>query len=108
MGLGAGLFEELIYDGEQLANGSLLGYRVPRFSDIPADVRLLLTQDRNGVGPYGAKGGGEGSLNPMAASVANALYRATGARVREAPLTPERVWDALQAHRNGTTTAEDQ
>jgi CO/xanthine dehydrogenase Mo-binding subunit len=44
----------------------------------------------------------------MAASVANALYRATGARVREAPLTPERVWDALQAHRNGTTTAEDQ
>jgi CO/xanthine dehydrogenase Mo-binding subunit len=95
MGLGASLFEELIYDGEQLANGSMLGYRVPRFSDVPADVRLMLTQDQNGVGPYGAKGGGEGSLNPMAASVANALYRATGARVRKAPLTPERVWQAL-------------
>jgi CO/xanthine dehydrogenase Mo-binding subunit len=107
MGLGAGLFEELIYDGEQLANGSLLGYRVPRFSDIPSDVRLMLTQDRNGVGPYGAKGGGEGSLNPMAASVANALYRATGARVRQAPLTPQRVWEALQANRNAATTTEE-
>jgi CO/xanthine dehydrogenase Mo-binding subunit len=108
MGLGTGLFEELIYDGEQLANGSLLGYRVPRFSDIPPDVRLLLTQDRNGVGPYGAKGGGEGSLNPMAASVANALYRATGVRVRRAPLTPERVWDALQANRTTKAATEDQ
>jgi CO/xanthine dehydrogenase Mo-binding subunit len=96
MGLGAGLFEELLYDGEQLANGSMIAYRVPRFSDVPRDTRLMLTQDRNGVGPYGAKGGGEGSLNPMAASVANALYRATGARVRQAPLTPERVWQALQ------------
>jgi CO/xanthine dehydrogenase Mo-binding subunit len=44
----------------------------------------------------------------MAASVANALYRATGARVREAPLTPERVWDALQALRNGKFATEDQ
>jgi CO/xanthine dehydrogenase Mo-binding subunit len=109
MGLGAGLFEELIYDGEQLANGSLLGYRVPRFSDVPQDVRLMLTQDRNGVGPYGAKGGGEGSLNPMAASVANALYRATGVRVRRAPLTPERVWRALQDQQtpNATATTEE-
>jgi CO/xanthine dehydrogenase Mo-binding subunit len=68
----------------------------------------MLTQDRNGVGPYGAKGGGEGSLNPMAASVANALYRATGVRVRRAPLTPERVWRALQDQQtpNATATTE--
>lgn len=107
MGLGAGLFEELIYDGEQLANGSLISYRVPRFSDVPSDVRLMLTQDRNGVGPYGAKGGGEGSLNPMAASVANALYRAAGVRIRRAPLTPEVVWQALQESRKQQDSVEE-
>ena len=50
--------------------------------------------------PYGAKGGGEGALNPIPASLANALYRATGVRVREVPLTPERVWRALQEVKN--------
>jgi CO/xanthine dehydrogenase Mo-binding subunit len=107
MGLGPGLFEELVYDGEQLANGSIVGYRVPRFSDVPGNVRLLLTQDRNGVGPYGAKGGGEGSLNPMAASIANALYRATGVRIRRAPLTPEVVWQALQEKRTRQDAVEE-
>ncbi len=106
MGIGTGLFEELVYDGQQLANANLWDYRVPRFTDIPSDVRLELTQDQNGVGPYGAKGGGEGSLNPMSASIANALYQATGVRVHEAPLTPERVWQALQAKKSSQREAE--
>jgi CO/xanthine dehydrogenase Mo-binding subunit len=96
MGIGIGLFEELIYDGQQLTNGTMLEYRVPRFSDLPGDIDLSLTQNQDGTGPYGAKGGGEGSLNPIPACLANALYRATGARVRRLPLTPERVWRALQ------------
>jgi CO/xanthine dehydrogenase Mo-binding subunit len=95
MGMGVGLFEELVYDGPQLMNGSMLDYRVPRFSDMPGDVRLNLVENRDGVGPYGAKGGGEASLNAMPANVANALYSATGVRVRRAPLTPEKVWRAL-------------
>ena len=81
-------------------NGSLMDYRVPRFSDLPKDIRLILAQNQDGVGPYGAKGGGEGALNPIPASLANALYRATGVRVREVPLTPERVWRALQEAKN--------
>ncbi len=96
MGLGIGLFEELIYDGPQLMNGSMLEYRVPHFSDLPRNVELHLVQNRDGVGPYGAKGGGEASLNSMAANVANALYKATGVRIRQAPLTPEKVWRALR------------
>ena len=99
MGMGVGLFEELIYDGPQLMNGSLLEYRVPRFSDLPREVDLNLVQNRDGVGPYGAKGGGEASLNAMAANVANALYGATGVRIRSAPLTPEKVWRALKEAR---------
>ncbi|HYT07745.1 MAG TPA: xanthine dehydrogenase family protein molybdopterin-binding subunit [Rugosimonospora sp.] len=96
MGLGAGLFEELIFEGQQLMNGTLLEYRVPRFSDLARRVELKLVENRDGVGPYGAKGGGEGSLNPIGACLANALYQAAGVRIRSLPLTPERVWKALQ------------
>jgi CO/xanthine dehydrogenase Mo-binding subunit len=96
MGVGIGLFEELIYDGQQLTNGTMLEYRVPRFSDLPHEIHLSLAQNQDGAGPYGAKGGGEGSLNPIPACLANALYRATGARVRQLPLTPERVWRAMR------------
>src|SRR6185437_6479312 len=96
MGLGAGLFEELIYDGQQLMNGSLLEYRVPRFSDLAPHIETNLVQNRDGVGPYGAKGGGEGAVNPISPGMANALYRAAGVRIRRLPLTPERVWRALQ------------
>jgi CO/xanthine dehydrogenase Mo-binding subunit len=96
MGMGTGLFEELVYEGPQLLNGSILDYRLPRFSDLPKEVELHLVQNQDGVGPYGAKGGGEASLNSMAANIANAVERAVGVRLRKAPLTPERVWRALQ------------
>jgi CO/xanthine dehydrogenase Mo-binding subunit len=96
MGLGAGLFEELIYDGQQLMNGTMLEYRVPRFSDIAGNIEMKLVQNRDGVGPYGAKGGGEGAVNPVSPCIANALRQATGVRIRRLPLTPERVWKALQ------------
>ena len=96
MGMGIGLFEELVYDGSQLMNGSILDYRLPRFSDLPKQVELHLVQNQDGVGPYGAKGGGEASLNSMAANIANAVDRAVGVRIRQAPLTPERVWRALK------------
>ena len=96
MGLGIGLYEELIYEGRQLVNGNLLDYRVPRFSDLAPKIDLLLAENQDGTGPYGAKGGGEGSLNPIPACLANAVYSATGARVRRLPLMPERVWRALK------------
>jgi CO/xanthine dehydrogenase Mo-binding subunit len=96
MGLGMALGEELVYteDGT-LLGGGLVDYRVPRASDIPRYASILVERGE-GVGVYGAKGGGEGALNPMAGAVANAVKQATGARVVEAPLTPERVWRALR------------
>jgi CO/xanthine dehydrogenase Mo-binding subunit len=106
MGLGIGLFEELIYDGQQLMNGTMLEYRVPRFSDLARRVELRLVQNQDGVGPYGAKGGGEGSVNPIGACLANALYQAAGVRIRSLPLTPERVWKALQEKKAQAPVAE--
>ena len=106
MGLGIGLFEELIYEGQQLMNGTLLEYRVPRFSDLARRIELKLVENRDGVGPYGAKGGGEGSVNPIGACLANALYQAAGVRIRSLPLTPERVWKALQEKKAQASSAQ--
>jgi CO/xanthine dehydrogenase Mo-binding subunit len=92
MGLGAALHEELVYDGEQLANPNVVDYRVPRFSDLPDEVIHLLAERRDGSGPYGAKGAGEGAGNTIGGSVASALGRLFGVFPHELPATPERVW----------------
>jgi CO/xanthine dehydrogenase Mo-binding subunit len=107
MGLGVGLFEELIYDGQQLINGTMLEYRVPRFSDLSGRIELKLVENRDGVGPYGAKGGGEGALNPISPCLANALYQAAGVRIRRLPLTPERVWRALQEKKRRASSPDE-
>lgn len=95
MGLGMATREELIYEGGNLMNGNLFDYRVPRTTDLP-ELFPVIVERGDGVGLYGAKGGGEGSLNPVAAAIANAVWRASGIRLREAPFTPERVWNALR------------
>lgn len=92
MGLGAALREELLYDGDTLANGTLVDYRVPRFSDLPSSVDSILAERHDGVGPYGAKGGGEGATNTIGGAMASAIARAVGGRLRQLPATPERVW----------------
>jgi CO/xanthine dehydrogenase Mo-binding subunit len=95
MGLGMATREELVYQDGNLMNGNLFDYRVPRTTNLP-ELRTVLVERGDGVGVYGAKGGGEGALNPVAAAIANAVERAAGIRLREAPFTPERVWRALQ------------
>ncbi len=107
MGMGIGLFEELVYQGPQLVNGSILDYRVPRFSDMAKEIKMHLVQNQDGVGPYGAKGGGEASLNSMAANIANAVDRAVGVRIRQAPLTPERVWRAMREAQSKSSKIQD-
>ncbi|HWP34254.1 MAG TPA: xanthine dehydrogenase family protein molybdopterin-binding subunit, partial [Thermodesulfobacteriota bacterium] len=97
MGIGHTLFEALRYEGEQPVNPNLVDYRVPRMSDLPDDFVAILVEHGDGPGPYGAKGMGEGGVVSVAPAVASALARATGVRVRELPLTPERVWRALRA-----------
>jgi CO/xanthine dehydrogenase Mo-binding subunit len=96
-GLGHTLYEEMVYEGGQLMNGNLVDYRVPRAADVPARMHCRFVENADGSGPYGAKGAGEGSLVPVSPAVANALARLAGIRLRELPLTPERVWRALRA-----------
>jgi CO/xanthine dehydrogenase Mo-binding subunit len=101
MGLGAALHEELVYDGEQLANPNVVDYRVPRFSDLPDEVIHLLAERRDGSGPYGAKGAGEGAGNTIGGSVASALGRLFGVFPHELPATPERVWRLINESEKG-------
>jgi CO/xanthine dehydrogenase Mo-binding subunit len=95
-GLGNTLFESLEYENGQPVNATLVDYRVPRFTDLPESFESVLIENRDGPGPYGAKGMGESGIVSIAPAVGNALFAATGVRVRDLPLTPERVWRALQ------------
>ena len=95
-GLGIALWEEMVYDGEQLTNPNLIEYRVPRLRDTPRRITSVLAERADGAGPYGAKGAGEGALNPVPAAVAAAIGRAVGVWPTELPLTPPRVWSLLQ------------
>jgi CO/xanthine dehydrogenase Mo-binding subunit len=99
-GVGPTLFETLVYEQGQPLNANLVDYRVPRFTDLPRQFDSALIENKDGPGPYGAKGMGESGIVSVAPAVGNALYRATGVRVRELPLTPERVWRALQARKH--------
>ena len=95
-GLGHTLLEEMVYEDGQLLNGDLAGYRVPRAGDLPPRLETRFVENGDGAGPFGAKGVGEGGLIPVSPAVANALARLAGVRLRELPLTPERVWRALR------------
>jgi CO/xanthine dehydrogenase Mo-binding subunit len=97
MGIGHTLFEELEFSGGQLRNATLVEYRVPRAEDVPEEFHTLLLENRDGPGPFGAKGAGEGGTLAVAPAVANAIEDAVGVRIRDLPLTPERVWRALRA-----------
>jgi len=95
-GIGHSLFEEMVYKDGQLLNPNIIDYPIPTFEDLPERFETILIENHNGPGPFGAKGTGEGSLLPVAPAIANALYHATGVRLYDLPLTPEKVWHALR------------
>jgi CO/xanthine dehydrogenase Mo-binding subunit len=97
MGIGHTLFEQMVYDASgNLLNPNLVDYRVPSFNDVPENFHTVLVENQDGPGPYGVRGMGEGGLLSVAPAICNALERATGVRIKDLPLTPERVWRALK------------
>ena len=95
-GLGQALFEDLAYQDGQLLNGSLVDYRLPRFTDLPPTFITFVMEGGGGPGPYGAKGMGEGGILAVAPAVCNAVHAAVGVRVSDAPLSGEKIWRATQ------------
>jgi len=97
MGVGAALMEELSVDKRQgfFVNHDLAGYEVPVHADIPHQEVIFLDETDPISSPMKAKGVGELGICGVSAAVANAIYNATGARVREYPITLDKVLDAL-------------
>jgi len=96
-GLGLALMEEFFPGkGENLHD-----YLIPTIGDMPP-VECILIEDPSSIGPYGAKGIGEQALIPTAPAIFNAIHHATGARIRRAPATPDRVRRAIHEARAQT------
>jgi CO/xanthine dehydrogenase Mo-binding subunit len=99
-GLGHTLMEHYIYDEKgRIRNLGAIDYRIPTSMDLPLELRSATVENGDGPGPYGSKGMSEGALLCVAPAVAAAVRDATGAVIRDLPLTPERVWRALQERR---------
>jgi carbon-monoxide dehydrogenase large subunit len=103
MGMGLALSEQLFYRDGVLLNGSSLDYRIPSIVDIPNESVSLFQENGDGPGPHGSKGLAEGGILAVAPALAAAVHRATGVRVRELPITAERIWTGIQ----DTTSNDD-
>jgi CO/xanthine dehydrogenase Mo-binding subunit len=94
--IGFALSEEIVYgpDGKVL-NPNLSDYKMPTIADVPR-IEPIIVEAPSPHGPYGAKGVGEPSVLPGAPAIANAIARACGTRVRQLPITAERIWSESQ------------
>jgi CO/xanthine dehydrogenase Mo-binding subunit len=97
-GIGWALNEAYLYDERgAMLNPGFLDYRMPVASDLPMIEAIMIEAAPNPRHPYGAKGVGEAPIVPPLAAVANAVSHAIGRRLRELPLSPPRVLEALQS-----------
>lgn len=95
-GIGWALLEGLEYDENgQLLTSTLMDYALPHIQDVP-HIKPILVGVLSAQGPFGAKGVGEPPVVPVGAAISNAIHDAIGVRVSEMPMTPERVFSALQ------------
>jgi xanthine dehydrogenase YagR molybdenum-binding subunit len=97
MGVGAALMEELVVDRRVgiFVNHDLASYEVPVHADIPHQDVIFLDETDPASAPMKAKGVAELGICGVAAAVANAIYNATGVRVREYPITLDKLLDRL-------------
>jgi 4-hydroxybenzoyl-CoA reductase subunit alpha len=97
MGLGEALYEEVKFDDRgRVINADLAEYKIPTALDMP-NVDAIIVESNEPNGPFGAKEVGEGAIMPAIPAILNAVYDATGVRIKELPLTPERVSMAIRA-----------
>lgn len=97
MGLGHTIMEHLILDEEgRIRNLGAIDYRIPTSMDLPGELVSASIENADGPGPYGVKGISEGALLAVSPAVGTAVTDATGLVIRDLPLTPQRVWEAMR------------
>ena len=100
MALGFTLTEELVWGDGSALNPSLAAYAIPSPFEMPR-TELVRVDSWDPEGPFGAKEAGEGTIGPTAPAIANALFDASGIRVKSLPITAEKVLKALEEKRAG-------
>jgi len=100
-GIGYAMTEEMLFNAEgRCLNPSLRHYRIPSSRDLP-ELQTILVPTYEPSGPYGAKSVSEICINGPLPVISNAIFHATGVRLRKSPFSSERLWQALQPGRQG-------
>jgi carbon-monoxide dehydrogenase large subunit len=97
-GIGYGLIEYLPVKDGRVEVAHFGEYKIPTAKDIPALETVIIAGDR-GVGPYNVKGIGENPITPVAPAIANAIEDAVDVRIRDLPITAEKIYTALRARK---------
>lgn len=98
MGAGYALTEQMVLQKGRVMNDNFLDYKILTAMDkVP--VEPILVEPIDEAGPYGAKGVGEPGCVPVAPAIANAIYDAVGVRIKDLPITPEKVLAGIKAKR---------
>ncbi len=95
MGMGQAMSEEVAYHDGLMVTGNMLDYRVPTIQDSPP-IEVGIVESIDPHGPFGAKEAGEGSLAAFLPALTNAIADAIGLRFNDLPVTPDRVFEALE------------
>ncbi len=95
MAAGYGFLEDLPMEDGKIMNPNLVDYKIMRAPDMP-ETEVIDVETFEPEGPFGAKEAGEGLTNPTAAALATAVLAAVGIAVKQLPITPEKVLNALR------------
>jgi CO/xanthine dehydrogenase Mo-binding subunit len=95
---GYALMENLILSEGRIRNPYLSTYLIPTILDVPTEVKSVILEYPDPIGPWGARGMAEMPFLPLAPAIAAAVHDATGVWIDSIPMTPERVVAALRAH----------
>jgi CO/xanthine dehydrogenase Mo-binding subunit len=97
-GIGGALYEELIMKNGMVVNPTFVDYKIPTIMDVPVGEAVMssIAPAPHKDGPFGAKGVGEGTLIPTAPAIANAIYNAVGVRIKDLPITREKMLVSLR------------
>ncbi|HEY7554069.1 MAG TPA: xanthine dehydrogenase family protein molybdopterin-binding subunit [Candidatus Binatia bacterium] len=97
-GLGYGMIEYLPVQDGRVEVAHFGEYKIPNMKDIPP-LKTVVLESESGVGPYKVKGIGENPISPVAPAIANAVEDAVGVRIRDLPITAEKIYRALREQR---------
>jgi nicotinate dehydrogenase medium molybdopterin subunit len=96
-GVGYGLIEYLPVQDGRVEVANFGEYKIPNICDIPL-LKTVIVESDSGVGPYKVKGIGENPISPVAPAIANAIEDAVGVRIKDLPITAEKIYAALHGN----------